>query len=101
MLPRSPLSAVQLQKKKKVYDQHKFSLFSSSDEDQSDSVNEYEGPLLDEDFDIDDEPSFSSTENPATTTTASGFLSVFDPHTPVTDTKKTFSNYAQWLSKKA
>ncbi|PLW29440.1 hypothetical protein PCASD_18402 [Puccinia coronata f. sp. avenae] len=101
MLPRSPLSAVQLQKKKKVYDQHKFSLFSSSDEDQSDSVNEYEGPLVDEDFDIDDEPSFSSTENPATTTTASGFLSVFDPHTPVTDTKKTFSNYAQWLSKKA
>ncbi|KAI9607127.1 hypothetical protein H4Q26_005641 [Puccinia striiformis f. sp. tritici PST-130] len=39
MLPRSPLSAVQIQKKKKVYDQHKFSLFSSSDEDLSDNLD--------------------------------------------------------------
>jgi hypothetical protein len=113
MLPRSPLSNVQIQKKKKVYDQHKFSLFSSSDEDLSDDHHRFGPPgrgggcrkdLVDEDFDIDqDDTSFDNSFN-----LSSGDPFVVDeasktktaPNHAQNEHKKTFSSYTQWLSNK-
>lgn len=107
----SPVSGMQVQqKKKKVYDPHKFSLFSSS-EDSEDS----EGPsdnthhhghssraghqgchssdyaLVDDDFDIDEDPSFDDS-----------FDASPDPAPPASlvDPKRSFASYANWLSKK-
>ncbi|KAH9444250.1 hypothetical protein Pst134EA_032450 [Puccinia striiformis f. sp. tritici] len=91
MLPRSPLSAVQIQKKKKVYDQHKFSLFSSSDEDLSDNLD---GPLVDEDFDIEEDTSFDAPSDSSYSSPSKSRSVVSDEY------KKTFSTYTQWLSKK-
>ncbi|KAA1068753.1 hypothetical protein PGT21_013713 [Puccinia graminis f. sp. tritici] len=100
MLPRSPLSNVQIQKKKKVYDQHKFSLFSSSDEDLSDDHQHHYGPggsrkdLVDEDFDIDqDDTSFDNSLSDHPKTAAA-------PVPATIEYKKAFSSYTQWLSNK-
>jgi len=80
------------QKKKKVYDQHKFSLFSSSEDEDEDGSESGPArpiqPLVDQDFDIDDEPSFDDDFNSP------------DLLPPSSDPKRSFASYANWLAKK-